>query len=170
MNANEKALNWIAERSPKKWAKEIRRRFQWALEQLIEIEDALNTNVKPPVFRRPLFTGCPHCNNFQCETVDNKCLYPEAQDKFKIECVHDYACADIQFNGQTLAEADDGLFVRVTLSSHNIEVYRCYGDLPQSSIESNEIAEEINKCKAFCQGHIDWTKNPKWGTKVRKRT
>jgi hypothetical protein len=169
MTTNEKVLRYIAAHSPKTWAKAIRNRFETVLADLEKCKEEVirMCSVDPDSaigisysVDRDYRLGCPHCSDFQCEQPNNKCLYTKAFKLYDMEQEADYPCADAKFGGYCLGEIDSGS-VRIVLSAKGIEWYctiRLYNTL-------NEVLKDFDRVISFCLGHIEWTKDPTWGTK-----
>jgi len=162
MTTDDKILRYIAERSPKAWAKIIRRRFEWALGVL----NAARLNLMNQGdwrFRDAIGLGCPHCDRYCC---GKSCLYMEAAEYCGLLPNISYRCITIAFGGLTLHKISNQTYVNIILSDNNIEV----AGSTYLGCNLGQAYGELLNCRKFCQAHIDWTHKYKWGKKLKKES
>jgi hypothetical protein len=173
MTANDRALKYIAEHSPKSWASTIRRRFNWALNVLdCALVDLHKTQGESLLGRSKKYwhcqdeagIGCPHCVSYQCRLQDGVCLYVEACQRYGLPKRIAYHCIDVRFGGHWLNEISSQTYVKVILSDKTISV-ECGAN---SGSPIDDIRQELKNCEKFCQAHVDWTRKYKWGSKLKK--
>jgi len=148
-----KVLRYIAERSPKHFATQIRKRNQGLLDALNKRRDRFISSV-----------GCPHCDGDCCS-----CLWSEAYKHYHSDRLHIImnACVLVNFGGLHIMNA----CVLVNFGGYSIPdvrqvvSYWSFQEQVKSIHDSN--VREIMKAKAFLKAHIAWTKKPYWGRKVK---
>jgi hypothetical protein len=89
--------------------------------------------------------GCPHCETFHCDTCSWKAYDNRNEKGFKRV---DYKCMDATFGGHNMTEKHGGVTVDYAEDSEYITVYE------NNNFEVYIVA--LNRCKTFCQGHIEW--------------
>jgi len=171
---NAKVLRYVAEHSPKTWATAIRKRFETVLKALRRYEVELNsicitllgnvrTNPNGKYYDQDHFSlGCPHCNDFQCQSENGNCLYVKACKLYGIRC-YTYDCASIRFGGFTLDDVS-GSDVSVTLASDGVKTRVAV----LGTERTTRVLKQLEQCVAFCKGHIAWANKPYWGRKYKK--
>lgn len=147
---------YVAEHSPKSYARRIRMRNELLLKALLVIDldepDSDITHVN---------WGCPHCSTPQ---ICSRCLWDEAATHF--ENWHELTCVDVAFGGTCLGDISIHGFVGVTYSPGSACVER-YDRSIVTDDERRQANEELASCKAFLQAHIAWSKWKCWGTKYK---
>ena len=169
MKQNSKILRFVAEHSPKWMARNVRERFEEVLRMLHRYKAMADENSQLRLgYARSngVMAGCPHCDDFQCHRPNTHCLYVEAYARYGLGVIKgEYPCARVEFGGFTLNEVcrDEGY--RVSLSSDKVDV-ECR--IP-SYADPDGVKASYKRCVKFCEAHIAWTKNPKWGSKRYKK-
>ena len=139
-----KILRYVAEHSPKSFAKRIKKRNE---KLLVNLKKNIPVIVIVPI-------GCPHCT---CEC--SECLWTEAayDEVFKRPLgLQDSICCEIPFNGITYANQK-----YVIYSRDHAEIFcDCYDE--GKNIKNLPYQDSIK----FLEGHIAWAKQKYWGRKI----
>jgi hypothetical protein len=133
-----KLLRWVAEHSPKEFAKKILVRNQ----ELLKAFKAKNWGFES-------YVGCPHCEG--C----TNCLWVKGIKKLGDSTVDSLPskCTWIMFGGICL---NDCLMIEYQPDSERLN--------EPVGLCDKDIAEE----RRFLEAHIEWAKKPYWGKKLKK--
>ena len=132
-------LRWVAEHSPKGYARHILRRNEELLKAMKDGNWGHSSN-----------WGCPHCHS--CVT----CLWTKGMHALNRKHISLYgicACVYVLFGGITLQEN------RIVQYDANCEYLR-------EPVFSG--CKRIAEARRFLKAHIAWAKKPYWGRKVDK--
>ena len=140
-------LRYVAEHSPPEYADQIRRRNQRLLDALEEMVNSGDTER----LIRSVTIGCPHCDGY-C----GDCLWSIASNGPA------QPCTTVAFNGVRLRDMNVSQGYRTVVVSYS-------AGSAWITRSPNEIHKpDVNDCRRFLRGHIEWANRKYWGRKYEK--
>jgi len=102
-------------------------------------------------FRHVEHFGCPHCHYekgvFECE----KCVWQKANPV----SLEKFFCCAITFGGITHEFITSFEYVYLSYSADKEKII---GTVPDDELEYDDYFQELEDCKTFVKGHIEWAK------------
>jgi len=150
---------YVAEHSPKSFARRIESRNRKLLNALLKIGPKVTTYTHVWINN-----GCPHCNEYNCQ----RCLWTTAAEKFALdETTGCSDCCDTEFGGVSYCDVtgEDTQYYWVEYKDCGASLHtRDTRDLRQGCPTPKE---EYDNLVAFLKGHIAWAQWECWGKKYK---
>lgn len=170
---------YVAERSPGSYAQLIFKRFSWALALLNEWEVRwLDDSAESMILSAVSQSSCPHCNFDRGRYRCAGCLYTQAYKRLGYDSIigTHLTCISVLFGGVSGDQVHVSDVANVSLSAVSIELHvnlpgtslLRYGSISTLRKRVATAQQQLDRCKAFCQGHMNWTNFYKWGSRLKK--